>query len=227
MDLVTKLSDRVLVLETDLKETKKVYSTAFTKLIMKVKKLEKIVKSNKARRRAKFIVSDDEEDLEDSSKQGRRIADIDQHSDISLVHHDADIQGSAAVTTASEGSTVLVESHHTPSGAPTTSQPGVTIREPCTRQILLPQQQIEPKNKEEMQAELEEEARIEIIAQEEASIAALTVEFDAVQAIMDDDALLAAKLQEEEREQFSIDEQARFLVETIAERKRFFAAQRT
>ncbi|GJS76458.1 hypothetical protein Tco_0726339 [Tanacetum coccineum] len=31
---------------------------------------------------------------------------------------------------------------------------------------------------------------------------------------------------EEEREQFSIDEQARFLVETIAERKRFFAAQR-
>ncbi|GJT10612.1 retrotransposon protein, putative, ty1-copia subclass [Tanacetum coccineum] len=37
---------------------------------------------------------------------------------------------------------------------------------------------------------------------------------------------LAARLQEEEREQFSIDEQARFLVETIAERKRFFAAQR-
>ncbi|GKA21251.1 hypothetical protein Tco_0701240, partial [Tanacetum coccineum] len=43
---------------------------------------------------------------------------------------------------------------------------------------------------------------------------------------MDPDALLAARLQEEEREQFSIDEQARFLVETIAERKRFFAAQR-
>ncbi|GJY55117.1 hypothetical protein Tco_0446781 [Tanacetum coccineum] len=43
---------------------------------------------------------------------------------------------------------------------------------------------------------------------------------------MDADALLAAKLQEEEREQFSIDEQARFLVETIAERKRFFATQR-
>ncbi|GJY08878.1 hypothetical protein Tco_0377063 [Tanacetum coccineum] len=84
---------KVLVLETDLKETKKVYSTTFTKLIMKVKKLEKIVKSNKAKRRAKFIVSDDEEDLEDSSKQGRRIADIDQDSNISLVHHDADIHG--------------------------------------------------------------------------------------------------------------------------------------
>ncbi|GJU73812.1 hypothetical protein Tco_1265217 [Tanacetum coccineum] len=89
MDLVTKLSNIVLVLETDLKETKNVYSIAFIKLIMKVKKLEKIVKSNKPRRRAKFIISDDEEDLEDSSKQGRRIGDIDQDSDISLVHHDA------------------------------------------------------------------------------------------------------------------------------------------
>ncbi|GJU57092.1 putative ribonuclease H-like domain-containing protein [Tanacetum coccineum] len=51
-------------------------------------------------------------------------------------------------------------------------------------------------------------------------------EFDNVQARMETDALLAARLQEEEREQFSIDEQARFLVETIAERKRFFTAQR-
>ncbi|GJV82744.1 hypothetical protein Tco_1522642 [Tanacetum coccineum] len=84
IDLVTKLTDRVVRLEKDLKETKKVYSTAFINLIIKVKKLEKIVKSNKARRRAKFIVSDDEEDLEDSSKQGRKIADIDQDFDISL-----------------------------------------------------------------------------------------------------------------------------------------------
>ncbi|GKB11469.1 hypothetical protein Tco_0845392 [Tanacetum coccineum] len=79
---------------------------------------------------------------------------------------------------------------------------------------------------EEMQAELEEEARIERIAQEEAFIATLTAEFDVVQARMDADALLAAKLQEEEIVQFTIDEQARFLVETITERKRFFAAQR-
>ncbi|GKC56067.1 hypothetical protein Tco_1083665 [Tanacetum coccineum] len=60
----------------------------------------------------------------------------------------------------------------------------------------------------------------ERVAQEEASNAALIAEFDDVQARMDADALLAARLLEEEREQFSIDEQARFLVETIAERKR-------
>nr|GEU81894.1 ribonuclease H-like domain-containing protein [Tanacetum cinerariifolium] len=35
MDLVTKLSDRVVALEIDLKQTKKVYGAAYTKLIMK------------------------------------------------------------------------------------------------------------------------------------------------------------------------------------------------
>ncbi|GJU00093.1 hypothetical protein Tco_1110431 [Tanacetum coccineum] len=70
-----------------------------------------------------------------------------------------------------------------------------------------------------------ERMQMDKAAQEEASNAALTAEFDDVQARMDADALLAVRLQEEEREQFSIDEQARFLVEIIAERKRFFAAQ--
>ncbi|GKE19368.1 hypothetical protein Tco_1426945 [Tanacetum coccineum] len=56
-------------------------------------------------------------------------------------------------------------------------------------------------------------------AQEKASNAALIAEFDNVQARMDADALLAARLQEEEKEQFSVDEQAKFLVEIIAERK--------
>ncbi|GKC65055.1 hypothetical protein Tco_1097653 [Tanacetum coccineum] len=93
MDLVIKLSDRVLALETNLQKTKKVYSTAFTKLIMKVKKLEKIVKSSKARRRAKIVVSDDEDDAEDSSKQGRKIDEINQDPDIYLVQHDAEVQG--------------------------------------------------------------------------------------------------------------------------------------
>ncbi|GJU07201.1 hypothetical protein Tco_1123631 [Tanacetum coccineum] len=61
---------RVESLEADLKQTKKVYGAAYTKLIKKVKKLEKIVKSNQARRRANIVVSDDEEDLEDSSNKG-------------------------------------------------------------------------------------------------------------------------------------------------------------
>ncbi|GKA22205.1 hypothetical protein Tco_0708167 [Tanacetum coccineum] len=84
MDLVTKLTDRVEVLENDLQQTKKVYSSALTKLITRVKKLEHRVKTRQPRRRARVIISDTEEDLEDPSKQGRRIAEIDQKPSISL-----------------------------------------------------------------------------------------------------------------------------------------------
>nr|GEW40403.1 hypothetical protein [Tanacetum cinerariifolium] len=73
--LCTKLSQKVKSLEADLKQTKKVYRVAYTKLIMKVKKLEKTVKSSHVRRRAKIVVSDDEA-LEDSSKQGRKVAKV-------------------------------------------------------------------------------------------------------------------------------------------------------
>ncbi|GKB53866.1 hypothetical protein Tco_0904619 [Tanacetum coccineum] len=68
MKLITKLSDRVAVLENDL---------------------------NKARRRAQFVVSDDE--AKDSFNQGRKIAKIDEDPDIFLVqqmiHYDAQTQG--------------------------------------------------------------------------------------------------------------------------------------
>ncbi|GKC78575.1 hypothetical protein Tco_1129349 [Tanacetum coccineum] len=76
--LCTQLSTKVASLEADLKQTKKLYGNAYTKLIMKVKKLEHKVKSSKARRRAKIMISDDEDNQEDPSKQGRKIAQIDE-----------------------------------------------------------------------------------------------------------------------------------------------------
>ncbi|GKB46314.1 hypothetical protein Tco_0897067 [Tanacetum coccineum] len=76
-NLVTKLSERIGVLEDDLKKTKKTYSSAFTKLILRVKKLEARVKIRKARKRAKVVLSEDDEDVEDdSSKQGRKLSDV-------------------------------------------------------------------------------------------------------------------------------------------------------
>ncbi|GKB06730.1 hypothetical protein Tco_0834963, partial [Tanacetum coccineum] len=83
--LCTTLSNKVESLEADLKRTKQVYGAAYTKLIMKVKKLEKTVKTSHPRRRAKIVVSDDEEDYEDSSKQGRMIEEIDQDAGVTLV----------------------------------------------------------------------------------------------------------------------------------------------
>nr|GEZ16388.1 hypothetical protein [Tanacetum cinerariifolium] len=84
--LCIKLSQKVKSLEADLKHTKKVYGAAYTKLILKVKKLEKSIKTSQVRRRAKIVVYDAEE-LEDPSKQGRSmIEEIDQDAEVHLVN---------------------------------------------------------------------------------------------------------------------------------------------
>ncbi|GKB32062.1 putative ribonuclease H-like domain-containing protein [Tanacetum coccineum] len=77
-DLLTKGFDagrfQYLVSKDALRKTKKTYSSAFTKLILRVKKLEARVKIGKARKRAKVVLSEDDEDVEDdSSKQGRKL----------------------------------------------------------------------------------------------------------------------------------------------------------
>ncbi|GJS65540.1 hypothetical protein Tco_0680104 [Tanacetum coccineum] len=83
--LVNKLKDRIDGLEKDLQQTKKTYSTALTKLVLRVKKLKHKLKSGKARKKAKIVLSDDEEIVEDSSKQGRKISQIDEDPTIFLV----------------------------------------------------------------------------------------------------------------------------------------------
>ncbi|GKC13350.1 hypothetical protein Tco_1010132 [Tanacetum coccineum] len=72
MDLVTKLTDR---------------------------KLEKKVKTNKARKRARIVISEDEDAEEDSSKQGRKISEIDKDPTILLVHPDQDMEYDFDVST--------------------------------------------------------------------------------------------------------------------------------
>nr|GEY56381.1 hypothetical protein [Tanacetum cinerariifolium] len=62
--------------------------------------------------------------------------------------------------------------------------------------------------------------------EQEAKDAALIEQMEDVQERIDTDALLEERLQQEEREQFTVDEQAKMLVDLIAERKKFFAAQR-
>ncbi|GKB06255.1 hypothetical protein Tco_0834488 [Tanacetum coccineum] len=86
---------------------------------------------------------------------------------------------------------------------------------PRTTSVVIREVEEEPRDAEiaqrlheEEKAELERMQR-QRAAQEEASNAALIIGFDNVQARMEADALLAARLQEKKREQFSIDEQAR------------------
>ncbi|GJT55797.1 hypothetical protein Tco_0990851 [Tanacetum coccineum] len=85
-DLCTSLSKKVKSLESELKQTKQIYHAALTKLIKMVKKLEQTIKISQAKRRAKVVISDAEEDEEDPSKQGRSlIKELDLDAGISLV----------------------------------------------------------------------------------------------------------------------------------------------
>ncbi|GJV27681.1 hypothetical protein Tco_1384129 [Tanacetum coccineum] len=74
-----------------------------------------------------------------------------------------------------------------------------------------------------MQAEVERERQRE----EKAFKAAIAETYDEVQVGIDGDALFVAKLQQEEREEDTIEEIAKFLVETIAAQRKFRAAQRS
>ncbi|GKD42592.1 hypothetical protein Tco_1267237, partial [Tanacetum coccineum] len=61
--------------------------------IKKQRRTNHKVKSSKARRRVILIVSEDEDELEDPSKQGRKIAQIDKDDGITLVQMSAQTQG--------------------------------------------------------------------------------------------------------------------------------------
>ncbi|GKA10147.1 putative ribonuclease H-like domain-containing protein [Tanacetum coccineum] len=76
--------DRVTAVEKDLQQTKKTYSNALTKLVLKVKKMEKQVRTGKERKRARIVLLEDEDAAKDPSKQGRKIAQIDTDPTISL-----------------------------------------------------------------------------------------------------------------------------------------------
>ncbi|GKF89835.1 hypothetical protein Tco_0263798, partial [Tanacetum coccineum] len=81
-------------------QTKKVYSSALIKLTLRVKNLEKKVKTNKARRKVRIVISEDEDAEEDSSKQGRKISEIDKDPTISLVQPEQDMEYDFDVSTA-------------------------------------------------------------------------------------------------------------------------------
>ncbi|GJS36267.1 hypothetical protein Tco_0534649 [Tanacetum coccineum] len=85
----------------------------------------------------------------------------------------------------------------------------------------------QPSSKDKGKA-LMREQRItrEKATEQEAKDDALIEQMEDIQARVDADELLVERIQQEEREQFTIEEKSRMLAEMIVERKRFFAAQR-
>nr|GEY70559.1 hypothetical protein [Tanacetum cinerariifolium] len=63
--------------------------------------------------------------------------------------------------------------------------------------------------------------------EEEALKAAIAEVYDEVQAGIEADALFTAKLQQKEREEYTIEERAKFLAETIVAQRKFRVAQRS
>ncbi|GJW15365.1 hypothetical protein Tco_0019498 [Tanacetum coccineum] len=79
----------------------------------------------------------------------------------------------------------------------------------------------------QIQEEWEAEEERNRLAEEEATNEALIKNFDDIKARIEADRILAEKLQEQEREQFTIEERAKFLHDTIAAQRKFLAQQRT
>ncbi|GJT49422.1 hypothetical protein Tco_0975579 [Tanacetum coccineum] len=185
---------------------------------------------------------------EDASKQGRKIADLDADAEVTLIDETLerfdeemlfDVQDDLQVTTAGEvvtttSATTIVDELTL---AATTDATRITTVVASTRPkakgivfhdkkeqasaftpIVSSSQLLQAKE----QAELEKE-RVE---HQEASREAIIEELDNIQVMIDANEQLAAKLQAEEQEQFLIQEKSRMLVEMIAKRKKFFAAQR-
>ncbi|GJX73701.1 hypothetical protein Tco_0312296 [Tanacetum coccineum] len=78
-----------------------------------------------------------------------------------------------------------------------------------------------------IQEEWEAEEERNRIAEEKATNEALIKNFDDIKARIEADRILAEKLQEQEREQFTIEERAKFLHDTIAAQRKFLAQQRS
>ncbi|GKA39499.1 hypothetical protein Tco_0732050 [Tanacetum coccineum] len=242
MALCTKLSNMVLALETDLRQTKKVYGTSYTKIIMKVKKLEKTIKTSQARRRVKIVVSDDDMASEDSSKQGRMIEEINQDVGVTLVtptkvsSQEDKPKDQLGVLSAAKvlADVARVHTFSRRRRAVSTDSGGVTKdkgkafmtdskAEQTTTKLKQRQERVGYEAAIRLQEQLSEEESQRIARDAEGFT---EDEWEDIRARVEANEELTQKLQVEERDKYSEVDQARMLVDLIDQRKRYFAAQK-
>nr|GEU52777.1 retrovirus-related Pol polyprotein from transposon TNT 1-94 [Tanacetum cinerariifolium] len=255
------------------------------------------------RRHLKLEDSEDEDNLEDPSKQGNKIAQIDEDEGITLVQMGARNQGRnehkvefdfdftttedistanvPATTAGTEISTASPEDKTTKTSDEsddiTLAKTLIEIRRSATKPqkvkgvafrdvketprlirstitlqpflsidlkdkgkgVLVEEEHVKVKRRDQGLAQIESDAELaqrlyeedrakkERQKQEEATIAVLTKEFDEIQARMDADHELAARLTYEEQEQFTIEEREKLLAEFFKRRKKQLAAERS
>ncbi|GJU92637.1 ribonuclease H-like domain-containing protein [Tanacetum coccineum] len=248
-----ELMANVLDLEKE-KDAQAVEILKLKKRVKRLERERKLSTSQTRRRKYRQVKSsDDDLDEEDASKQGKKNdktnpmiyeSDFDGFDDETV---DAATTGvstaSAPVTTV--GVAVSTGEPRTPPTTTVFDDEDVTM---AMAQTLIKMKEEKAKEKgvafkdvedssrpsdAELAYRLHEEELVEIeriqkekAAQEEVSMAVIYEEYDTIQASIDADALFAAKRQQEDREQYTIEERAKFLAETIAAQRKFRAAQR-
>ncbi|GJT49417.1 putative ribonuclease H-like domain-containing protein [Tanacetum coccineum] len=160
---------------------------------------------------ASLDAEQDSGDQEDASNHGRNMAKFDQDEGIFFPEnvetqgrygHDLEVNtASTSITTANINIT--------------TAEPVTTASVPVTTAGL----------QDQLQAELEKEARSARQREEEANVA-LIEEWDNMKAMMDADYELCARLQAEEQRELTIKERSKLFVELMDKRKKHFAKLR-
>ncbi|GJT26938.1 hypothetical protein Tco_0907213 [Tanacetum coccineum] len=246
-------------LETHLTHTKKVYGAAFTKLIKKVKRLEKKDKLSKSRRKLRLVLSDEEgsdSDIfaqADPSKERRKIAKIDEDKGITLVQMGISTT-STDFTTANVPVTTAGAEIRTAS--PEVKTVGDSVYDIAAESLVYIKRsaakikdkikgimeesesamtKIKRQQEQErlgleiavrLEEEFDEEERQRIARVHEAARSFFEVEWEDIRARVEASEELVQRLQIEEREKYSEDDQAKMLVDLINQRKRNFAAQK-
>ncbi|GJU10499.1 hypothetical protein Tco_1132895 [Tanacetum coccineum] len=235
MELCTKLSERVLALE-NIKTARDLEITNLKKRVKKLEKKKQSRTLQLKRRLFKVKIESYAEkslgDQEDASKQGRN--EIDQDEGISWFQEDAETQGryghdisTAEVTTISVPSDVDVSAASPTRPVDDSTTDDITLAETLMKIkstkdkgkgiMQAPEKLVKVKGKDQikydadvaqrLQAELDEEARLEREREEEASNAALIEEWDSIEATINADRQLAKQLQAQEREELIVEEQ--------------------
>nr|GEW83796.1 hypothetical protein [Tanacetum cinerariifolium] len=201
MDLVTKLSDRVVALEIDLEQTKKVYGATYTKIIKKVKKLVQKDTLKKSGRKLRLM---------GAQTHGRYGQDMEYDTRV----FDTTTVGAEISTANPEVKTV-----------------GVSVDDTAAKTLVYNRRsEAKAKDKckaVKLQEELDEEERQRIARVHEAACSFIKEEREDIKARVKADEELVQRLQTEEKQKYIKDEQAKMLVDLINKRKRYFAAQRT
>ncbi|GJX42065.1 hypothetical protein Tco_0257055 [Tanacetum coccineum] len=207
MDLCTKLSNRVLDLET----TKTAQAKEIASLKKRVTKLERKRKSKtlwmkrlfKVGRSAQVVSSEDEE-------QSEKV--------VEKVVSNAEV--SAAATISTEEITLAQALAELRSAKPKVVDKGkAKMIEPEKPLKIKEQIRLDEELAFKLQAEEEEQARLAREKAEEANIS-----WDTVQAMIEADRLLAERLQAREQEELTDEEKAILFVELLEKRKKHFAA---